>query len=69
MVLFEALNLSEGRGTTIPFELSGAPFLNVRELIRVLEASSIKGSIFREHGFIPTFNKYAGTYCAGIQIM
>lgn len=68
MVLLEALNLSEGRGTTIPFELFGAPFLNPGKLIRTLGSSELKGCHFREHGFIPTFNKYAGTFCEGIQI-
>ncbi len=68
MVLLEALNLSEGRGTTIPFELFGAPFLKPQKLLKALKASALRGCILREHGFIPTFNKYSGTYCEGIQI-
>ncbi len=68
MVLLEALNLSEGRGTTIPFELFGAPFLKPTELKKILDSSGRKGCYFREHGFIPTFNKYSGSYCEGIQI-
>jgi uncharacterized protein YbbC (DUF1343 family) len=67
-VLFEALNISEGRGTTIPFELFGAPFIRSEELRKNLEARHIPGCVFRIHNFIPTFNKYAGEYCHGIQI-
>jgi uncharacterized protein YbbC (DUF1343 family) len=68
MVLIEAMNLSEGRGTTIPFELFGAPFLDTFSLIRNLEARKIPGCIFRAHNFIPTFNKFNGQLCNGLQI-
>jgi len=67
-VLVEALNLSEGRGTTIPFELLGAPFLNTSKLMKNLSARNIPGCAFRIHNFIPTFNKYSGQYCNGLQI-
>jgi uncharacterized protein YbbC (DUF1343 family) len=67
-VLIEALNLSEGRGTTIPFELFGAPFINPEKLKKNLDARNIPGCVFRIHGFIPTFNKFAGQYCSGLQI-
>lgn len=67
-VLFEALNVSEGRGTTIPFELFGAPFLDPVRLRKYLDGRNIPGSVFRIHNFIPTFNKFAGTLCYGIQI-
>jgi len=67
-VLIEGLNLSEGRGTTIPFELFGAPFIDSNKLIRNLVSREIKGCIFREHDFIPTFNKYKDQVCHGIQI-
>ncbi len=67
-VLAEALNLSEGRGTVIPFELTGAPFINGTKLIGDLRSRNIPGCAFRIHDFIPTFNKYAGQYCHGIQI-
>jgi uncharacterized protein YbbC (DUF1343 family) len=67
-VLIEALNISEGRGTTIPFELFGAPFLNSEKLIKSLKSKNIPGCEFRIHNFIPTFNKYAGQLCNGIQI-
>jgi uncharacterized protein YbbC (DUF1343 family) len=67
-VLIEALNLSEGRGTTIPFELFGAPFINTYKLRKNLEARNIAGCVFRPHDFIPTFHKFAGENCHGMQI-
>ena len=67
-VLIEALNLSEGRGTTIPFQLFGAPWLNVPELIAELRRKGIGGCAFREHNYIPTFHKYAGKLCHGVHI-
>jgi uncharacterized protein YbbC (DUF1343 family) len=67
-VLAEALNLSEGRGTVIPFELTGAPFINSTHLLNELRSRNIPGCAFRIHNFIPTFNKYAGQFCHGIQI-
>jgi uncharacterized protein YbbC (DUF1343 family) len=67
-VLIEALNLSEGRGTTIPFELLGAPFINGEKLKKNLDSRNLPGCAFRIHGFIPTFNKFSGEYCNGIQV-
>jgi uncharacterized protein YbbC (DUF1343 family) len=67
-VLFEALNLSEGRGTTIPFELFGAPFINPYLLKNNLDSRKIPGCCFRIQNFIPTFNKYINLLCNGIQI-
>jgi uncharacterized protein YbbC (DUF1343 family) len=67
-VLTEALNISEGRGTTIPFELIGAPFIDPYRLKKNLEKRKIPGCVFRIHSFIPTFNKYAGLVCNGLQI-
>jgi uncharacterized protein YbbC (DUF1343 family) len=67
-VLFEALNLSEGRGTTIPFELFGAPFINPVNLKKNLDSRNIEGCIFRAHDFIPTFHKFSGELCFGMQI-
>jgi uncharacterized protein YbbC (DUF1343 family) len=67
-VLIEALNLSEGRGTTIPFELFGAPYINSFRLLDNLRARDISGCAFRTHNFIPSFHKYSGEYCNGIQI-
>lgn len=67
-VLIEALNLSEGRGTTIPFELFGAPFIDSEKLKKNLDERNVPGCVFRLHSFIPTFNKFAGVVCNGLQI-
>ena len=67
-VLIEALNLSEGRGTTIPFELFGAPFIDPVKLKKNLDDRQVEGCIFRSHDFIPTFHKYSGELCLGMQI-
>ena len=70
--LFEGTNLSEGRGTTKPFELFGAPWLDssalCRELRALEDAGVLPGCLFREAAFTPTFSKYAGESCRGIQI-
>ncbi len=69
MCLFEATNLSEGRGTTRPFEIFGAPWLNAWKLCHDLNGSEfMQGAVLRPHFFIPTFNKHAGIKCAGAQI-
>jgi uncharacterized protein YbbC (DUF1343 family) len=67
-VLIEALNLSEGRGTTIPFELFGAPFIDAEKLKKNLDARKIGGCVFRVHSFIPTFHKFCGELCNGLQL-
>lgn len=67
-VLIEALNMSEGRGTTIPFELFGAPYINAELLKKNLTERKIPGCAFRIHNFIPAFHKFAGELCNGIQI-
>jgi len=67
-VLIEALNLSEGRGTTIPFELFGAPYINAEKLKKNLDSRHINGCVFRPHDFIPTFHKFTGELCHGMQI-
>lgn len=68
MVMTEALNISEGRGTTLPFELCGAPFMDTDLLIKELTKMKLPGCVFRKHNFIPTFHKFAGEYCQGMQI-
>jgi uncharacterized protein YbbC (DUF1343 family) len=68
MVLLEATNLSEGRGTTRPFEIIGAPFLKTAQVLRILQSLSLPGCIFREHDFIPTFQKWQGQFCHGFQV-
>jgi uncharacterized protein YbbC (DUF1343 family) len=70
--LLEGTNLSEGRGTTRPFELCGAPWIDARKLCRRLaqEAapSRLSGVAFRPAWFRPTFHKFAGKTCGGLQI-
>ncbi len=68
MVLLEATNMSEGRGTTRPFEIIGAPYINSHRLIQSLSNQELSGCLFREHGFIPTFQKWQGRYCNGLQV-
>jgi uncharacterized protein YbbC (DUF1343 family) len=68
MVLLEATNVSEGRGTTRPFEIFGAPYINIQEFKKSLYNKELGGCTVREHGFIPTFQKWKGIYCNGMQI-
>jgi uncharacterized protein YbbC (DUF1343 family) len=68
MCLLEATNISEGRGTTRPFELFGAPFIDAEKLCRELNALKLPGVFFRENHFQPTFHKFAGERCGGAQI-
>jgi uncharacterized protein YbbC (DUF1343 family) len=68
MVLLEGTNLSEGRGTTRPFELFGAPYLDIASLKQGLSRRDLPGCAFRSHGFIPTFQKWQGAFCHGMQI-
>ncbi len=68
MCLFEATNVSEGRGTTRPFELFGAPFIDAKKLCKYLNGLHLPGVYFRENYFQPTFHKGAGKICGGAQI-
>lgn len=68
MCLLEATNISEGRGTTRPFEIFGAPFIDAEEMCSHLCALQLPGVIFRPHWFQPTFHKWNGEFCAGAQI-
>jgi uncharacterized protein YbbC (DUF1343 family) len=67
-VLLEGTNLSEGRGTTRPFELFGAPWIRGRELTDALNALRLPGVVFREAWFTPSFSKHRGELCGGAQI-
>jgi uncharacterized protein YbbC (DUF1343 family) len=67
-VFFEGTNVSEGRGTTRPFELFGAPWIDGFELARALNALDLPGVRFREAWFTPTFSKFQGQACGGCQI-
>ena len=66
--LVEGTNLSEGRGTTRPFELIGAPWLDQWALARALERERIPGARFRPAVFTPTFQKHVGRACGGVQV-
>jgi uncharacterized protein YbbC (DUF1343 family) len=66
--LLEGTNLSEGRGTTRPFELCGAPWIDARKLCRRLQDEAWPGVVFRPAWFRPTFQKFAGQTCAGVQL-
>jgi uncharacterized protein YbbC (DUF1343 family) len=66
--LIEGTNLSEGRGTTRPFELSGAPWIDPPRLAHELERADLPGVLFRPTWFRPTFQKFAGQDCGGVQI-
>ena len=68
MCLLEGTNISEGRGTTRPFEIFGAPFIDAESLCRELNGLKLPGVFFRENYFQPTFNKFAGELCGGAQI-
>ena len=67
-VLWEGTNVSEGRGTTQPFEMFGAPFVDTGKILSALGGNRLPGVILREHAFEPTFNKWKGTLCRGFQI-
>ena len=66
--LLEGTNLSEGRGTTRPFELFGAPWLNAEALRDRLASCALPGVAFSELFFTPTFSKYRGELCNGILV-
>ena len=67
-VMFEGTSVSEGRGTTRPFEIIGAPYIDPHELIEELRKDNPPGAVFRPLHFQPTFHKFAGEICGGIQI-
>lgn len=66
--LYEGTNISEGRGTTKPFELVGAPFLKADRLADAMNEKKLPGVLFRPAHFTPTFSKHAGTLCGGVQM-
>jgi uncharacterized protein YbbC (DUF1343 family) len=68
-VLFEGTNVSEGRGTTKPFELLGAPWVRDADAFAdALNAEQMPGVHFRAHAFEPVFHKGAGRTCGGVQM-
>ncbi len=66
--LIEGTNVSEGRGTTKPFELIGAPFVNSTDYAAALNSLELEGVTFRAASFTPTFSKHSGTLSHGVQI-
>jgi uncharacterized protein YbbC (DUF1343 family) len=68
MCLFEGTNISEGRGTTRPFEIFGAPFIHSDAIVKILKEFKLPGVVFRPLSFQPTFQKHANTLCNGAQI-
>ena len=66
--LLEGTTLSEGRGTTRPFEIFGAPYVDPETLAGALADWSLPGCRFRPLHFEPTFHKYAGEVCGGVQV-
>lgn len=65
MCLLEGTNISEGRGTTRPFEIFGADFIDGLRLCEYLNMRNIDGVYFRFQSFLPTFQKFKDTYCEG----
>ena len=66
--LIEGTNLSEGRGTTRPFEYFGAPWIQAESLAAQLNALELPGARFRPVYFVPTFSKHQGELCAGVHV-
>ena len=67
-VILEGTNLSEGRGTTTPFELWGAPYLKLEKILDFLAHKDMPGLVLRPARFTPSFDKWKGESCAGFQI-
>jgi len=67
-VFVEGTRISEGRGTTRPFEINGAPYADSYQLAEFLNGFELPGVYFRPHSFLPTFQKHAGSLCHGVQI-
>lgn len=67
-VIWEGTNISEGRGTTQPFELFGAPYIVHDHLMEAIDTSLLRGAVLRPVMFEPTSNKWSGQPCRGFQI-
>jgi uncharacterized protein YbbC (DUF1343 family) len=66
--IFEGTTMSEGRGTTRPFEFIGAPWVNATELVEDLRSRNLPGIGFRPASFVPSFSKHQGETCHGVQV-
>jgi len=67
-VIWEGTNVSEGRGTALPFELFGAPYIEPGKVLAHMDGCELPGIILRETAFEPTSNKWQGSLCRGFQI-
>jgi uncharacterized protein YbbC (DUF1343 family) len=67
-VLWEGTQVSEGRGTTQPFEMFGAPFIDPQRVMAAVDPSALQGIILRPCAFEPAFNKWQGRLCRGFQL-
>lgn len=67
-VIWEGTNISEGRGTTLPFEIFGTPFIDCEKLAKAVNTNDLAGCVLRPLVFQPTSNKWAGTDCQGFQL-
>jgi uncharacterized protein YbbC (DUF1343 family) len=67
-VIWEGTTISEGRGTSLPFELFGAPFLNHKEILDYIGSIPLPGAFLRPLQFEPTFHKWQGQVCNGFQL-
>jgi uncharacterized protein YbbC (DUF1343 family) len=65
-VFFEGTQVSEGRGTTRPFEIVGAPYIDAKQYADTLESLELEGVVFRSINFLPTFQKHMGQTCGGV---
>ena len=68
-VILEGTNLSEGRGTTVPFEVIGAPFVDPYKLVDAVKQHNLAGVDFLPTQFIPTFDKWVNQTCGGVRII
>jgi uncharacterized protein YbbC (DUF1343 family) len=66
--MIEGTEVSEGRGTTRPFEIIGAPYIEPYRLVESIRARGLPGVAFRALHFEPTFHKFKGEFCGGIQL-
>lgn len=66
--IFEGTNLSEGRGTTFPFEMIGAPYIHAEQLADEMNRKKLPGVLFRPVYFKPTASKHQGELCGGVQL-
>ncbi len=69
MALLEGTNISEGRGTSTPFQVFGAPFIVAKDLVERMNALQLEGVVFTPVAFTPSFSKHSGVQCQGCRII